>query len=507
LIKFLQDRGESMPAVKFLAFDFGAESGRAILGELAGSRIRLEEIHRFPNHPVKVLGHLYWNLLYLFDELKQGLIKASRSGHKNLAGIGVDTWGVDFGLVGKRNQILGNPFCYRDLRTKGMVEKACQLIPREELYYYTGIQFMPLNTIFQLLSMVETTEYLLDVTEKILFMPDLFNFLLTGEMLSEYTIASTSQLLNATRRTWEPVIFKRLNLPFQLMAPLIEPGTVIGQILPEIAEETGLQPVEVVAPACHDTASAVAAVPVQSPRWAYLSSGTWSLLGIEVREPIINKKSLQYNFTNEGGVKGTIRFLHNTMGLWLLQRCLAKWNRAGANLTYAEVTKLAEKAPPFKCLIDVDDLIFLNPPDMPRAIVEFCRKTGQPSPQNKGEFTRCILESLALKYRYVLEKITEVSGEPIEILHIIGGGSQNEVLNQFTANATGVEVVAGPVEATALGNIIIQAIARKELTSLEEGRELIALSFPLKRYEPRERSVWEDVYQKTRSLFWAGQDQ
>lgn len=491
-----------MTALKFLAFDFGASSGRAILGFFSGSRIKLEEIHRFPNQPVKVLGHLYWDLLNLFTELKQGLIETSRRGHRELAGIGVDTWGVDFGLVGPNNQLLGNPYCYRDERTKGMMEKAGQYLRQEELYNYTGIQFMPVNTIYQLLSMRETSKYLLEAAEKLLFMPDLFNFLLTGEKLSEYTIASTSQLLNARTRSWEPAIFDKLNLPFHLMAPIIEPGSVIGPLLPEVVTETGLQPAEVIAPACHDTASAVAAVPTRSPRWAYLSSGTWSLIGLEIDEPIISQKSLHCNFTNEGGVGRTIRFLHNTMGLWLWQRCLAKWNQAGADFSYDQLIRLAEQAPPFKCLINVDDLAFLNPPDMPQAMAEFCRKTGQTPPQNEGEFTRCIFESLALRYRYLLDKLSEVSGQPIEVLHIIGGGSQNELLNQFTANATRREVVAGLAEATALGNILIQAMARQELASLEEARELVVRSFSLKRYSPREESLWEEMYQKAKSLFW-----
>ena len=490
-----------MSVAKYLAFDLGAESGRTILGMLDGTKISLKEIHRFPNRQIKVLGHIYWDLLYLFDELKHGLMKAG-SEHNDLSGIGVDTWGVDFGLVGKGKQLLGNPFCYRDLRTNGMIERAFQLMPKEELYDYTGIQFMQLNSIFQLLSMVETKSVLLDVSEKLLFMPDLFNFLMTGEMLSEYSSASTSQLLNAKNKTWEPAIFEKLNLPLNIMAPIIQPGTVIGKILPEIIEGTGIHSVDVIAPACHDTASAVAAVPAQSSNWAYLSSGTWSLIGVEVNAPIINEDSLNNNFTNEGGVNDTICFLHNIMGLWLLQKCLSSWKQEGTELTYAEITNMAEKATPFKCILNVDDLTFLDPPDMPAAIIEFCKKTNQAYPQSKGEFARCIFESLALKYRYVLEKINSMRGETIEVLHIVGGGSQNELLNQFTANSTGLEVIAGPVEAAALGNIIIQAIAKKELDSLQQGRDLVASSFPLKRYEPENQETWNDLDQKSKSLFF-----
>jgi len=490
-----------MSAAKFLAFDFGAESGRVILGRLDRSKIRLEEIHRFPNRQIKVFDHIYWDIHYLFDELKQGLMKTGNLGHKNLSGIGVDTWGVDFGFLGKGNQLLGNPYCYRDSRTKGMMERAFNLMSKDEIYKYTGIQFMQLNSIFQLLSIVETQSISLSVIEKLLFMPDLFNFFMTGEKLSEYSIASTSQLLNAKDKTWEPAIFEKLNLPIKIMAPVIQPGSVIAKILPEITEETGIQAVDVIAPACHDTASAVAAVPAQLSNWAYLSSGTWSLVGIEVKTPIINENSLKHNFTNEGGINQTIRFLRNTMGLWLLQKCSLSWRQNGEELTYAEITNMAKKATPFKCIVNPDDLTFLNPPDMPTAILDFCKKTNQPYPESKGEFARCIFESLALKYRYILELINSMRGETIEVLHIVGGGSQNELLNQFTANSTGLEVIAGPIEATALGNIIVQAIAKKELGSLQEGRGLVANSFTLKRYEPEKQELWNDIYQKSISLF------
>ncbi len=386
-----------MRPAKFVAFDFGAESGRAILGRLDGKRISLEEIHRFPNRQINVSGHIQWDLSYLFDELKKALKSAARKGHGELLGLGVDTWGVDFGLVGKDGRVLENPYAYRDPRTEGMMDKAFQLIPREEMYVFTGIQFMPFNSVFQLLSIVESGSPLLDKTETLLFMPDLFNFLLTGQKFSEYTIASTSQLLNAQKRDWEPGIFQKLGLPVHIMAPIIQPGTSIGPLLPEISQETAISPVDVIAPACHDTASAVAAVPAQTANWAYLSSGTWSLLGIEVDEPVINEKSLKNNFTNEGGVGGKIRFLRNTMGLWLLQRCLKDWEKKGGSHDYDELAALAFNSQEFKSIVDPDDHTFLNPPDMPEAISEFCRRTRQPVPEKKGEFVRCIYESLALK--------------------------------------------------------------------------------------------------------------
>lgn len=490
-----------MSTAKFLAFDFGAESGRAILGTLDGKKIKLEEIHRFPNRQIIVSGHIHWDIPYLFDEIKKGLAFTAEKGHKELLGIGIDTWGVDFGLIGRDNQVLGNPYAYRDSRTDGMIKKAFKRMPKEEIYSCTGIQFMQFNSIYQLLSMVETKNPLLDISKTLLFMPDLFNYLITGKKYSEYTIASTSQLLNAEKKDWEPEVFNKLDLPIDIMAPVVQPGTVIGQLLPDIAREAGVLPVEVIAPACHDTASAVAAVPAQLKNWAYLSSGTWSLLGVEVDEPVINKESLQNNFTNEGGVNGKIRFLRNTMGLWLLQRCVSSWNQKGESLSCDELGNLAAEALSFKCIIDPDDRMFLNPPDMLSAIVEFCKKTHQPVPEKKGEFVRCIFESLALKYRFIIEKIKTMRTKPIEMLYIVGGGSQNELLNQFSANATRLPVIAGPVEAAAIGNILVQAIAKKELEGIEEGRKLVSCSFTLKSYKPEDKDEWNEVYGKIKSMF------
>ncbi|RKY87473.1 rhamnulokinase [candidate division KSB1 bacterium] len=490
-----------MSATKFLAFDFGAESGRVILGTINNEKLCLEQIHRFQNRQVKILGHIYWDVLYLFDELKKGLEITVKKGHKNLSGIGVDTWGVDFGLIGKDNQLLGNPFCYRDSRTNRMMEKAFKLISKEKIYSYTGIQFMQINSIFQLLSMVDSKNPVVEIAETLLFMPDLFNFFLTGEKCSEYTIASTSQLLNVENRSWEPAIFEKLNLPFKIMPPIIEPGSIIGKLLSDIAKDVGTKPVDIIAPACHDTASAVAAVPVQSNNWAYLSSGTWSLLGIEVDRPIINKSSLNYNFTNEGGFGQKIRYLRNTMGLWLLQRCIYSWRKEGKSFSYDELIKLATTSPPFKFIIDPDDRMFLNPDNMPLAIVEFCKKTNQHIPKKVGEFTRCIFESLALKYRFIIDRINSVIEKPVEVLHIIGGGSKNELLNQFAANATGIPVIAGPVEATSAGNILIQAIAKRKIDNIEEGRKFVARSFPLKYYKPENIEEWNDVYHCVKDIF------
>jgi len=324
---------------------------------------------------------------------------------------------------------------------------------------------------------------------------------MTGEKYSEYSIASTSQLLNAKKKCWEEKIFDKLKLPENIMAPIIQPGTVLGKLLTDIAHETGVSSVDVITPACHDTASAVAAVPAESTNWAYLSSGTWSLLGIEANEPIINGDSLQNNFTNEGGVNRKIRFLRNTMGLWLLQRTRESWKMQGESFSYYDLINMAAAAPAFKCIVDPDDQLFLNPPDMPTAIVEFCKKRRQPFPENKGEFVRCIFESLAFKYRFIIEKINAMLDKPIETMHIVGGGSQNEMLNQFSANATGLTVIAGPVEATAIGNILVQAIAKKELSNIEEGRKLVANSFLLKYYKQKNQEEWNTVYENVKQVF------
>lgn len=490
-----------MSGERFIAFDFGAESGRAILGSFEENKIRLEELHRFPNRQIDVSGHIHWDMAYLMAELKKGLRSAVERGCRELRGLGVDTWGVDFGLVGQNNQILGHPFAYRDPRTQGLMEKAFRLMSREKMYHRTGIQFMQFNSVFQLLSMVESKSPFLEQCEALLFMPDLFNFLLTGQKCSEYTIASTSQLLNATNKSWEPEIFEKLGLPLEIMASIVPPGTVIGRLLPSIIEETGIMPMDVIAPACHDTASAVAAVPARSSSWAYLSSGTWSLLGVEADAPIITGDSLKNNFTNEGGVGGTIRFLRNTMGLWLLQRCLKSWQEQGDTLGYDELESLAQEAQEFKCIVNPDDQAFLNPPDMPAAIVGFCRSTGQPLPLKKGEFVRCILESLALKYRFIMERINDMSPEAVDVLHIVGGGSRNALLNQFTANATGLPVIAGPVEATAAGNIMVQAIAKKILSGIKEGREVVARSFSLKDFYPDDQDKWSEVYDRVKGTF------
>jgi rhamnulokinase len=351
--------------------------------------------------------------------------------------------------------------------------------------------------------MAESKDPLLEQAETLLFMPDLFGFLLSGQKFSEYTIASTSQLLNAKTKNWEPAIFSRLRLPLKIMAPLKNPGTIAGPLLPEISEETGLGPVDIVVPASHDTASAVVAVPALSPNWAYLSSGTWSLIGVEVDEPVINTESLNSNFTNEGGYGGKVRLLRNTMGLWLLQKCLEAWRQQEEALSFDDLTPLAEEASPFKCIVNPDDSLFLNPPDMPAAIIDFCRRNGQAAPTTQEEMLRCIFESLALKYRFIIEKLNSLRQKPVEVLHIVGGGSRNRLLNQWTANATGLPVIAGPAEATAVGNILVQAIAQGELTGVGEGRQWVAGSFSLESFEPQSQEEWNEAYERAKSIFEA----
>ncbi len=468
---------------KYLAFDFGAESGRAVVGILQDDKILLEEVHRFPNKQIHVLGHLHWDVLALFEELKKGISLAVQKGHGDIASVGIDTWGVDFGLIGKDGGLLGYPFVYRDARTNGMMEKVFKKVTSDDLYSSTGIQCMQINSLFQLFSMAQTNPELLGISDRLLFMPDLFNYMLTGKKYSEYTIASTSQMLHVHSKAWDKGLFASLGLPSDIMASIIQPGEIVGKILPQISQETGLQEVDVVAVGSHDTASAVVAVPAQGNRWAYVSSGTWSLIGIEHHEPIIDR-TLQKVFTNEGGVGGTIRFLRNVMGLWLLQETRKSWQKQGPSLSYEELVTMASLVKEFRSIVDPDDALFMNPPNMPEAIKEYCKKTAQPVPKTNEEFVRCILESLAFKYASVLETIMNITQKKIEVLHIVGGGSQNDLLNQLTADTTGIPVVAGPVEATALGNIVVQAIVQGKIRSIQHGREIVARSFPLKTFRP-----------------------
>jgi len=485
---------------RFLAFDLGAESGRAMLGTLRDGRLELEEKHRFANPRGRINGHLHWNLLAQWEELKTGLRKAVAGLDAPLAGIGVDTWGVDYGLVGRNGEILGNPFMYRDGRTDGVMERTFARVPKRDIFEATGIQFMQLNTLFQLVAHCESRSPLLDVAETLLFMPDLFNFLFTGIRKSEFSIATTSQMYDPRRGTWAVDMLRRLGLPVHILPEIVPSGTILGALSEDVAGECGVGRIPVIAPGTHDTASAVAAVPASGRDWCYISSGTWSLMGVELDAPIINDKSLAYNYTNEGGVSGRIRFLKNIMGMWPIQECRRQWAAEGEDISYARLTDLAAAAPPFVTMIDLDYHPILSPGDMPAKIERFCREKGQKVPADRGQMIRALLESLALSYRRTLEGMEDVLGRRIGVIHIVGGGSQNALLNQMTADACGRTVLAGPVEATAAGNVLVQAMAVGLIKDLDHLRQVVRDSFEVRRYEPRDTAKWDAQYARYREL-------
>ena len=467
----------------YLAADFGGGSGRVIAGSLHDSRLELEEIYRFPNRQIRLGNRLYWDFLSLFEELKNGLKAAARKGCE-VQGIGIDTWGVDFGLIDRQGNLTGNPVCYRDSRTEGMPEQVFAQTDRKRHYEVTGIQVMAINTLFQLFAMKQADDPQLEIAERLLFMPDLFGYFLTGNADNEYSIASTSELIDARRREWSFETIRELGLPEKLFGRIIRPGTLRGLLKKEIAEETGVGEVKVFAVGSHDTASAVAAVPSESRPVAFLSSGTWSLLGVEVDEPILTEEARLAEFTNEGGVGGRIRFLQNITGLWILQRLMAEWKERGEEQHYDTIIPQAAEAR-IETVIPVDAAEFMNPANMEDAIAEYCRAHGLTVPQGKAETVRCVLQSLAAKYREAVEGMNRSLERPIERLHIIGGGSQNRLLNQLTANALGIPVYAGPVEATAIGNILTQAMAEGEIADLGELRRVVARSFKPEIYNPQ----------------------
>ncbi len=483
-------------AAKFIAFDVGAESGRAMLATFDGERITLSEALRFPNVPVRVLGSLHWDVLRLFDEIKRGLTQIAREHHAEVASIGLDTWGVDFALLGRDDELSGNPYHYRDRQTDGMMEEAFRRVPREKIFERTGIQFMQINSLYQILAMSLQRVPALEHAATFLMIPDLFNFWLTGRKVCEFTDATTTQFYDPRQRAWARTILDDLGLPFHILPEVVSPGTVLGTLQAGIAEEVGLDQVPVVAPACHDTGSAVAAVPSVGQDYVWISSGTWSVMGAEVPQPVINAESLAYNFTNEGGVCETFRLCKNVMGLWLVQECRRAWARVGEELSYDTLVEMARRAPAFRSFVDSDHGDFLPPGDMPARVAEFCRRTSQPIPEEKGAIVRCILESLALKYRVQLEALEELVGKRLPTVHIIGGGTQNRLLCQFTADATGRHVIAGPVEATSLGNVLMQALALGHIGSLSEGRQIISKSFELSVYEPHDPAAWDEAYER-----------
>jgi rhamnulokinase len=476
--------------------DLGAESGRVMAGLWDGKHIRLEEIHRFPNGPVYLAETMRWDVLRLWAEIQNGLSLAAKRFGKSVVSVGVDTWGVDFVLFSKTDELLGEPFHYRDARTDGMMGEAFKRVSRAEIFAATGLQFMQLNTLYQLLALQTTSPELLAQAECLLMMPDFFHWCLCGSRASEFTIASTSQCLNPVKRDWARDLLHKFDLPAKIFTRVVPPGTRLGLLRASLTERTGLPRIEVVAPPAHDTASAVAAVPTAKTGqadWAYLSSGTWSLMGVEVQTAQLSPRVLELNLTNEGGVDGTYRLLKNITGLWLVQQCKRSFDARGRNYDYADLARLAGEASPLRSLINPDDARFGNPPDMPKAIQDFCRETGQPVPESEGALVRCALESLALKYRAVLGALEEVTGERVEVIHVVGGGSRNPLLNEFAADACGRHVIAGPTEATVLGNLLVQVRASGELASLMDMRDVVRQSSELAEFKPRDAGVWAEA--------------
>ena len=476
---------------RYLAFDLGAESGRAILGSLDDNdNLRISEIHRFPNKMVSIYGHYHWDYSKLINEIYEGL-KICKNINCIPVCIGVDTWGVDYALL-KKGSIIGFPYAYRDHRTEGAVESFSMQMPLDRLYNLTGIQVLPFNTVFQLYAARKNGQDLGSGFE-LLMIADLINYQLAGVKKSEFTIATTTQIFNPNKRWWEPEILEILGASESLMQEITQPGTIIGELTPAVQARTGLKDMGVAAVASHDTGSAVAAIPGVGEDFAYISSGTWSLMGIESRVPLINEKTLRYNLTNEGGISGTYRILKNIAGLWLLQECRKTWMR-DQQFSYEELTRLAETSKPLRSLINPDWVGFLNPISMPNAISDYCRKTGQPAPRTIGEYVRAIIESLAFAYKYTLSQLEDVSGKNIDKIHVVGGGSRNELLCRLTAEVTNRSVYAGPFEATAVGNILVQAIAKGRVKDLFDLRRIVRKSFDIKLYEPNGNINWNDAY-------------
>ncbi len=474
-----------MSAKHVIAVDLGATSGRVMDVAFGGAQLQLEEVHRFPNIPVQTPNHLHWDALRLWHEITTGISAVTEA-----ASIGLDCWGVDYALLDSAGELLGNPVHYRDPRTNGAMEWVFERMPRREIFERTGIQFMPLNALYQLAASVRDGSPLLDHAATLLTIADLFNYWLTGSKTCEFTEATTMQLYNPRLGDWDREIMNAVGIPTDILTPIVAPGTKLGKY----------SGIDVILPACHDTGSAVVAVPSTTENYAYLSSGTWSLLGLELDSPIISDASYQANVTNEGGYGGTFRLLKNIMGLWVADQCRATWRAQGKEYSFAQLTAMVASAAPFKAFIEPDDPSFLPPGDMPARIIDYCRRTGQPAPATDAEVMATVYVSLAYKYRYVLEQLIEVSGRAVDRLHIIGGGSRNALLNQMTANAIGRPVIAGPAEATATGNAIVQLIAIGELSGVSEARALLSESDENRLYEPQDSAAWDEHYARFCSL-------
>lgn len=481
----MRSSGESVKP--YLAFDFGAESGRAVLARLQDGVLITQEIHRFKNEPVRYGGSLHWDVPRLWHEVQKTLLEVEE---RELSGIGVDAWGVDYALLGEKGELLQNPYHYRDQRTAGMMEEALGKVAREEIYEATGIQFLPINTLYQLLAAVRQMPRVLEAAKKLITIPDLFHYWMTGNAICEFTNASTTQLVDARTRTWARPLIEKLGLPTHFWPEIVEPGTVIGKLQPGVARNNALAGTPVIAPATHDTGSAVAAICAREGT-AFLSSGTWSLLGTEVDEPLITAEALRFNFTNEGGVNHTTRLLKNVMGMWMLECCRRSWAAEGRHYEYGELLELATREEPFVSLVDPDHESFLRAADMPETIREFCARTQQPAPKSAGAFVRAVLESMAFKYRVVRRQLEQLTGRRMEGTRVIGGGSKNRLLNQFTADATHTTVLAGPAEATALGNVGVQMLTTGAASSLKEVREIIERSYPVEVFQPNDPEKWD----------------
>jgi rhamnulokinase len=494
-----------MPQRAYLAIDLGASSGRHVAGLFDGKMLSLAEIHRFANGPTAAAGHLYWDVLALWGHVLDGLRAAAARHPGQITSVGVDTWGVDFALLGRGDELLANPVHYRDSRTDGLLERAFQIVPRDRIFAETGLQFMQFNTLYQLWAMQLAGSSVLDAAERMLMMPDVFHWLLTGEKSNEQTNATTTQFYNPRTGDWARGLLESFEIPARILANVTPPSTALGPLTSQVAEATGLNNVNVVLPGTHDTASAVAAVPATSapaerPDWCYISSGTWSLMGAEVPRPVINDECLRLNFTNEGGVGGATRLLKNIAGLWLVQECRRVWNAQGASHSWDDLNRLASAARPLVSLINPDDPSFLAPTDMPTAIRDACRSTGQPVPGGEGAVIRCALESLALRYRVVLGWLEQLVGGRIETIHVVGGGAHNKQLCQATADACQRSVLAGPVEATAIGNVLVQAIAAGDIGSIAQAREIVRNSFAMERYAPQNAAVWDEAFERYTKL-------
>ncbi len=487
-----------MGAKTYLAIDQGAESGRGILGKFDGSHLTIEEIYRYPNNMVKVHGHYYWDILYLYREIKKTISVCTSDYTDHLDGLGIDNWAVDFGLLDKNGDLLGFPYGYRDPKNDNIFEEGFKRLPRKKIYQITGIQLLPFNTAFQMLSLRLMNSAALDSAAIFLFMADIFNYFLTGVKKAEFSVASGSQLYDNNKYQWSKDIFDSFGIPFTLAPEVIDPGTVLGELLNEVKDETHIKSAKVIAPLTHDTGSAVFAVPTVGKDWACCSSGTWSAMGSIEKRPIITEQSYGYNFTNEGGLNRSVRFLKNIMGLWLIQRLKRDWQKQGDFYSYDEIAEMVSKAKPFKAVINPDDTSFYNPINMSEAVINFCKKTGQQTPETKAEIARITLEGLALVYRRVSNMLSEIKGRPVKGLNIVGGGSKNRLLSQMSADCLQKPVVTGPAEATAIGNILVQVMADKAIANPEECREVIKNSFDVDTFEPdlNQKDRWDEAFGK-----------